>query len=353
MIADANASGNEAERNGRQTHRNRRLDTERKWNRVTDRERQRAERGAPHDPAQLALDGHRARARQRAHQHRQARAKIGGQVDVLETIEQRDDAHEVLGIESGAQHREGTRRTQHRARQIDRRQPPRQRRGVARHVRTLRKHQREMQEERRQHDHRNGVAPIEDPVDAIEPAAEREGEEAEERDRQPEEVQRGLVGRPARAHRRADQQREDADRRQHVIEQAGAARHRRQRQVGHFLRAEPQQRVGVPIAGPSLVLQGDHVEPRVDGLVVDGKQDVARLHAGAAGGRRRRHFGGHHAHRALDPEHAVFDFVGRGARNDVRQTEGEQGERHRDGQGRLPPLTPPRLAVVHGHISSA
>ena len=88
-----------------------------------------------------------------------------------------------------------------------------------------------MQEERRQHDHRNRVAPIEHPVDTIEPAAEREGEQTEERDRQPEEMQRGLIGGPARAHGRADEQREDADRGQHVVVKARAARHRRQRDV--------------------------------------------------------------------------------------------------------------------------
>ena len=136
-----------------------------------------------------------------------------------------------------------------------------------------------------------------------------------------------------------------------VIEQARAARHRRQRDVRHFLRAEPQQRVGVPIAGPPLMLQVDHVETRVNGLVVDGEQDVARPYAGAAGGRGRRDFRRHDAHRALDPEHAVFDFVGGGSRHDVGEAEGKQRERHRDGQRGLPPLTPPGFAVVHAYVS--
>ena len=109
----------------------------------------------------------------------------------------------------------------------------------------------------------------------------------------------------------------------------------------------------MPIAGLGLVLQSEHIDARIDRLVVDGEENVAFTHAGAAGGGRLGDFCGHNAHRALDPEHAVFDFVGGGARNDVGQTEGEQREGHRDGQGRLPPLTPPGLAVVHAHVSGS
>ena len=336
----------EAERHGRQPHRDRGLDPQRKRNRVAEGERQRAERRAPDDPAELTLHGHRARTRQGAEQDRQARAQIQREIDVLEAIEHRDDADEIFRIESRAQHRQRAGGAKHGAGQINRRQPPRQQRGVARHVRALREHEREVQEQRRQHHDRDGVAPVEHPVDAIEPAAEREGEQAEEGDRQPEEVQRRLVGRPPRAHGGADQQREDADRREDVVVQTRAVGHRRQRQIRHFTRAEPQQRVGVAVAGARLVLDREHVGAAFDRLIVDGQQDVARPHTGPARGRRRGDLGRHHAHGALDPEHAVFHFVGGRARNDVGQTERQQRERHRHGQRRLPPLAPPRFAVV-------
>ena len=87
-------------------------------------------------------------------------------------------------------------------------------------VRPLGEHQREVQEQRRQHQHRHDVAPVEDPIERVEPAAEREGEHAEEGDAQPEEVQRRLMIRAAQPDRRADEQREDADRRQREVERA-------------------------------------------------------------------------------------------------------------------------------------
>jgi hypothetical protein len=95
-------------------------------------------------------------------------------------------------------------------------------------------------------------------------------------------VQRGLIGRPPRADRRAHQQREDADRGENVIEQPGSARHRRQREVHHIARAEPQQCVGMARAGLRLVLQREHIGAAVDGLIVDGEEDVSGTHAGAA-----------------------------------------------------------------------
>jgi hypothetical protein len=198
-----------------------------------------------------------------------------------------------------------------------------------------------MQEQRRQHQHRDRVAPVEDPVDPIETAAEREREQAEERDRQPEEMQRRLIGGPPRPHRGADEQREDADSREHVVIQARATRHRRQRHVRDFTRAKPQQRVDVAIPDARLMLKRDDVGTAIDWLIVDGEQNVAGPHTGAARGGRLGHFRRDHPNRALNPEHAVFNLVGGGARHDVRQAERQQAERHRHGQRGLPPLAPP------------
>src|SRR6185503_8312124 len=66
----------------------------------------------------------------------------------------------------------------------------------------LGKDQREVEEQRRQQQHRHRVAPEEHPVETIEPAAEREGEDPEEGDREPEEMQRRRVARPPQAYSR-------------------------------------------------------------------------------------------------------------------------------------------------------
>jgi len=84
--------------------------------------------------------------------------------------------------------------------------------------------EREVQEERRQQQDRHRVGPVEHPVEPIEPPVEREREHAEERETEPEEMERGFVTRTAIAHSGADDQREDADRREHVVERRVAAR---------------------------------------------------------------------------------------------------------------------------------
>ena len=103
-------------------------------------------------------------------------------------------------------------------------------------ARPLGEDQREVQEERRQQQDRDRVRPVEDPVEPIEPAVEREGEGAEEREAQPEEVQRRLVARTAKPHRRADDQREDADGREHVVERGVPARQRGERDLARLAR---------------------------------------------------------------------------------------------------------------------
>jgi hypothetical protein len=103
----------------------------------------------------------------------------------------------------------------------------------------------------------------------------------------------------------------------------------------------------VAIAGLGLVLQGEHVGSTVDRLIVDGEEDVARTDARSARGGGSGNFGGDDTHGAFDPQDAVFNFVRRGARDHIGEPEREQRKRHRHGQCRLPPLSPPGVAVVH------
>ena len=167
----------------------------------------------------------------------------------------------------------------------------------------------EVDEQRRQQQRGNLIGPVEHPVDAVEAAREREREHAEERHREPEEVQCRLVGRTPRPHGGTDQQREDADRRQHVVEACRHRGDRRQRDLRHPPIAEGQQGVGVPRAAARGLLQCVHGVARFDGLAVHGQQHVAGAHAGAGGRRRRIDLGGDDPGRALHPQHAVFDVV--------------------------------------------
>jgi len=133
-----------------------------------------------------------------------------------------------------------------------------------------------MQQQRRQHRDRDRISPVEEPVEPIERSGEGEREPPEERDAQPEEVERGLIARPAQPHRCADQQREEPNRREHEIHRP-AARRGRQSDLQRLLRAKAHQRVREACALPAAVLVLDHVRRRVDRITVDGNQHVTAL----------------------------------------------------------------------------
>ena len=195
-----------------------------------------------------------------------------------------------------------------------------------------------MQEQGRQQRQRDNIGPVEGPVDAVEAPAERKRQDAEERHAQPEEVQGGLVVGSAGTHHSTDEEREDADARQQVVEEARTIRQRRELDLRHLARAEAQQRVDVIVAGLGALLNGKHLLAALDGLTVNREQDVARADTGAAGGGRLGDFGRHDARGAFHPEHAVFDFVVRRPRDDVRDTQNQQAHRDHNGQGGATPV---------------
>ncbi len=110
-------------------------------------------------------------------------------------------------------------------------------------ARPLREHHREVQEERRQRENRDRVGPVEHPVEAIETAAEGEGEHAEEGDREPEEMQRRRIARAPQPNRAAHEQREDADRGEHEVAARPDRLARREPDIDHFTRAESKRRI--------------------------------------------------------------------------------------------------------------
>ena len=88
------------------------------------------------------------------------------------------------------------------------------------------------------------------------------------------------------------------------------------------------------------MLNGEHLVAAFDRLAIDGEQDIARAHAGTAGGGGVGDFGRDDARGAFDPEHAVLDLGIRRPRDDVRDAQGQQAHRHHDGQGGATPVLP-------------
>ena len=204
--------------------------------------------------------------------------------------------------------------------------------------RPLREDQREVEEQRRQQQDRRDVAPVEDPVETIEAAAEREGENAKERDRQPEEMQRGLIARPPQADGAADQQREDADAGEQEIQRARTGRHRRDADVHHLPRPESQHRVADRATFAGGVQRGHDIGYLLNRPIVDRQQQITVLQAGVNGWRSVGDLRSGHAFGREPPQNPVFHLSPCGTRDDVRQPKAEQYRHDEDRQsGPSPP----------------
>ncbi len=235
----------QAERNGRQLHRQRGLDPHRVRQGVAEREGQPPERGAPRHPAQLPPRGDRPHLAERARDDHQPRAQVHRQVERLEPVERLHDLADVEPpVADGARDGREARDAEQQRRQVHELPEPAAERAGGPRPRTLRKEEREVQEERRQQEHRRRVGPVEEPVEPVEPAAEREGCPAEEGRREPEEMQRRRMIRPAQANGGSDEQREQTDRRQDVVEARVPARDRGQPELEGLGRSEPEQPIG-------------------------------------------------------------------------------------------------------------
>ena len=80
----------------------------------------------------------------------------------------------------------------------------------------------------RQREPRHHVRPFEEVVEMVVPPARRERQHAEERHRQPEEMQRRRIVRPPQPDGRADADRQNADERDRVVQPGARQRHRLQ-----------------------------------------------------------------------------------------------------------------------------
>ncbi len=290
---------------------------------------------------------------ERVDQHREAARQAQRKVQRVDTIENPEDVREERRVHGRAGHRDHTREAEQRRRQIQERQQPMPHRAADPAARPLGELQREMQEERRQQQNRHGVGPVKDPVEPIEPPVERERECPEERETEPEEVQRRFVTWTAIAHGGADDQREDADGREHVVERRVSTRQRGERDGASLTALQAQDRVRETLAVLAGVEDADDVVRLLDRTRLDREQDVARLHARVVAGTARRDFRGADAIGSRDPENAVFDFVPGRAQGDVReaQTEQRRDKRRRrqrpDPSGSLPPASSRRNVRLH------
>ena len=331
----------EAERDGGQLQRGRRIEAERPRECVGKRERAGAERRPPGDPPQLTPRRCRRDLLEGAGEHEDRGGGAPKEIRVLEAIERVERARKRRAVRRGASERHNAHRRDGKSRSVRRRNDQVGERSAGRGG-TLREHEGEMQQQRRQQRERDRVAPVEDAIERVERTGKREREDAEERDADPEEVQRRLIARAPQAHGAADEQREQPDGSEHVIHRA-RARRRRQRDIERLPRSETKQRVGESRAFVAAVLICDNVSRRLDGRTVDGEQHIAPLDAGRVGRRSGSDLLGADAFGAIVPEHAVFDVVPARIHRDVRDAESNQDEDDDRGKRRPAPDEPGAL----------
>ena len=252
------------------------------------------------------------------------------EVQEFEPVEQRDPSNERLGIAGASENREQAGKAQRERGEVEREEGNRRQRSAGPAVTPLRKDLREVEEHRRERKNRDGVRPIEHPVEPIEPAAEREREHPEKGDRQPEEVKRCRIAGTAQPDGASDQQGENSNRGEHEIERARTIGYRGEPEIENLARAETKNGVAQrSLIGASLVQDIEDVSRALNGAIVDGEQQIASRQTNTIGRASSGHFIDDGTIRPRRPQHAVFDFLPRRARGDVGNAQAEQG-RHDD-----------------------
>ena len=229
-IADANASGMRPSGMAVSSIHGSRSTPQRERDGVAQRERNAAEHRPRDDPAELAPRRDRSNPPQGDNHDGETTKDTGREVEVLQPPEGfkgpgQPRARRVLPHQD-----DNLSTTEQQRRQVQQREEPGTQLTAHPPGRPLGKREREMHEQRWEQQDRHFVGPVEHPIQTVQPTAVREGKDAEERHRQPEEVQCRLIARPAHSHRRANEEREEADRGQHTIDAFIPVRHRPQRQ---------------------------------------------------------------------------------------------------------------------------
>ena len=345
---------NQAERDGGQLDCAGWIETERVGQRVRHRERQAAEHRARHDPAKLAPRRAGARAAETGDHRRQPPQRARRQIEVLQAPDPLDDLQEagsVLRTEHGPRLHE----TEHHRRCVHEGQdgmpepPAKPARGA------LRKHQGEVHEERGQQQDGHFVRPEEDPVETVVATGVRECEHAEERNGQPEEMERCPMPRTLDPDRRADEQTEQSNRCKHEVGGQRDSGGLLERDGVQPLLAETQQGVVEPLPVGDGAQQTPQVCAVLNRLAPDGEKHVARFDPRPRRRRVRIYRRGDQAVRAVRPEDAVVHVPAAGAYDRVGH--GQAHQRGNDAHGQqsaapLPPITArARLAINQCHDS--
>ena len=218
------------------------VEAERKRQGIPDGERQTAQHGTRHDPAQLAPCRDGRHPLQREDHDRQPADHTRGQIDELHLPHELEAAREARA-DAGSAEDGNLGQAQRQGRHVHQGEHPLpetqpQRAGCA-----FGKHQGEMHEERREQQRRYRIRPIEHPIQSVESSAERKCEDAEERDGQPEEVQRRLVVGAPHANPRADEQREDPNANEYQVHGGFAPGYEIQRELTKLLGSHVEERV--------------------------------------------------------------------------------------------------------------
>ncbi len=309
-----------------------RCQTKRPGNAVAEHERHRAEGRAPDDPAQLTASGDRSHAAERARHDQQTADQAEREIQQLAALDHRDHVREHCAVLADAQdRRDSCPAEQHRG-HVEQRQQRARVLAARPAAGTLGEHQREVHEERRQQQHRHDIAPVEDGVEQIEAAAEREREDAEERDREPEEVQRRLILWTAQTNTGADGEREESNRGECVVKASRTGRNRFDGDGDHRFRLLLLHQVGQLLALCSCVQSHHHLIRRIDRDVVHRQHRITGLETGAVSRRPFGNFGGHDVAGAeVAPEHPVLHLAPTAAGRDVQDGEAHQRCGNHDG----------------------
>jgi hypothetical protein len=271
-------------------------------------ERHQADGRSPHDPAELALGGHRAQAAQRLGHQPEAAHQTRREIHEREVLGNQQHPGGIAGAEPAADH-PGANDAEQSRRHVEQghRRAPRRRPDPRR--RPLGKHEREVQEQRRQDEPRDEIGPLEEVIERVVPAARREREHAEKRNREPEEVQRRRIARPPEPHGTAYHDREDADERERVVEPFADERHRLQHDAHRLPGALALQDVIEGLAFGRRFERRRHVRDFGDFAPIDLQEDVPGAETGAGAGRPQVHRLSHGHWRRSSPEHAVFELT--------------------------------------------
>jgi hypothetical protein len=105
----------------------------------------------------------------------------------------------------------------------------------------------------------------------------------------------------------------------------------------------------VALSSRGALLHFQHVLPTLDRLPVQGQEHVSGPEARAIRRRAGGDLGRYDAGRALDPQHAVFNLIGGGPKDDVADAKRQQDERDRHRHDRADAVAPTDVRFNRRH----